>query len=151
MQKVMYNVVNRPTKELDGVTQVINRLNGDESTDTVIGTISRARGSDVYGASLADGTIIDGAFTSRSQAGHAVQRADQADARAEKVAARETVAAELVAKRAAKAAAKADKVAATPAAPVSDDQAKKDVKNAKRRAKRLADKQAAADLGGEAA
>lgn len=118
MQKILFTVKSRPSNAKPGRTNVVNRITVDGvATDTIIGKLRKARGSD--GALTAfvlntDGsrTQLDGTFSTRSGAGHAVQRAFYADERAAKVAARETVAKAKAAAAAKRAQAKADKAAA---------------------------------------
>lgn len=94
MQKVTFDVVSRPTKEAVGVTNVNNVTfdeNGAVAETILIGTVTTARGSGTYQATLnkdGNATALDGDFTSRSKAGHAIQRAYFADVRAAKEAAR---------------------------------------------------------------
>jgi hypothetical protein len=93
MQKVTFIVQARPTLANVGVTLVNNvtvKSNGDAYV-VLMGVVTTARGVDTYTASLltGDGEIELGSeFTSRSQAGHAIQRAFQADERAAREAAR---------------------------------------------------------------
>lgn len=132
MQDLKFNVVNRPSKETPGVTEVITRVfeSKDRSqgyVDTVVGQLHKVRGAAFTGSVLVDGnlTAIDGTFKTRSQAGHAVRDIAQADIRAERKTAREAMVA-----------AKATKTVA------DTEQAKKDARNAKRRAQRAAAKAA---------
>lgn len=122
MQKVTFDVVSRPTNEAVGVTNVNNVTFDSEGavTETVlIGTVTTARGTGTYQATVnkdGNATSLDGDFTSRSQAGHAIQREFFADVRAEAEQARalkaERAAAERDAKAVARAKAKAEKAAA---------------------------------------
>jgi len=110
MQKILFVVKDRPSKEKPGRTNVINRVNGDEATDTLIGKLRKPRGSDWLAFVLnGDGsrTQLDGTFATRSQAGHAVQRASQADVRTAKLVKREAATKAVADRKAAKAALKA--------------------------------------------
>ena len=122
-QKITFGLKTRPSAKSVGRTDVINTITDKEgavvSTET-IGKIQKTRGVDALVASVmnADGsrTQLDGTFTSRSQAGHAVQRAFYAEAKAEKAAAKAAEKAAnakaVAARKAARAKAKADKAAA---------------------------------------
>ena len=113
MQKILFTVKSRPSKDKPGRTDVINQTYAKDgaSTDTVIGKLRKVRGAAGYTAFVLDETAagkrveLEGEFKTRSKAGHAVQRAYFADARAEKLAKR-------TADTKAKADAKAAKVAA---------------------------------------
>lgn len=114
MQKILFMVKSRPSKDKPGRTNVVNRTFTEDGTasDEIIGKIRKVRGENGYTAFVlnTDGsrTQLDGKFSTRSQAGHAVQRASQSEMRAAKVAKREA-AAKVVSDR------KAAKVVATPA------------------------------------
>jgi hypothetical protein len=150
MQKVTFDVVSRPTKDVAGVTTVSNVTFDDKGAvaETVqIGTLTTARGTGVYNAVVnKDGSAValDGTFTSRSQAGHAIQRAYFADERAAREAARadkaEQAAADKAAAAEARAAAKAEKAAAKAEA----DKAKAAEKAAKAEARAAAKAEKAA-------
>lgn len=113
MQKILFTVKSRPTKSKPGRTDVVNQTFAQDgtATDEVIGKLRKVRGDAGYTAFVlnTDGsrTQLDDVFATRSQAGHAVQRAAQADARADKVAKREAAAKAKVDAKAAKATAKA--------------------------------------------
>ena len=151
MQKVTYNVNSRPTKETPGQTDVINTKfdsDGAETEVLTIGSLIKTRGTDGVVAHVLDGegnSTDLGSFDTRSGGGHAVQRAYFADdiaARKQAVVDANAEKAQGVTDRkAAREQAKLDKANEAPAAPVSDEQAKKDEKNAKRRAARLLAKQ----------
>lgn len=76
-RKVLYTLVKRTSKSQVGEQTVIERTWPDgkdkASTDTTIGTITRASGED-FVALKSDGTKL-GTFKTRSKAGHAIQRA----------------------------------------------------------------------------
>lgn len=77
MQKVQFVVKNRPTKTTDGRTDVVLMVKGkDGAKDTItpLGYILKTRGQDEYRGYTAEDTEV-GSFGSRSQAGHAIQRA----------------------------------------------------------------------------
>lgn len=123
MQKILFTVKSRPSKKTVGRTDVINTVFEKDGetviSSTVIGKLRKVRGEAGYSAFVLDTTAaggrveLEGTFVTRSKAGHAVQRAHFADARAEKVAKRaEAVQAKLDAKAAKVAAKAAAKVAA---------------------------------------
>lgn len=126
MQKILFTVKSRPSKDKPGRTDVVNTIfekDGKTVTSSaVIGKLRKVRGAEGYSAFVIDTTAaggrveLEGTFKTRSKAGHAVQRAYFADARAEKLAKRveaDKVKADAkAAKAAAKITAAAEKVAA---------------------------------------
>jgi hypothetical protein len=159
MQKVTFDVVSRPTKDVAGVTTVSNVTFDDKGAvaETVqIGTLTTARGTGVYNAVVNKDGVPPamrsaGTFTSRSQAGHAIQRAYFADERAAREAARADKAEQASADKAsaaeARAAAKAEKAAAKAEA----DKAKAAEKAAKAEARAAAKAEKAAAKAAKAA
>ena len=116
--KILFNVISRPSKEKAGRTDVVNRITSDGSaTEAVIGTLTKVRGAVGYEAFVVrsdnDRVKLDGTFATRSQGGHAVQRAFYADERNAKVVARKLREDEAEAKKAARIAAKAAAAVAT--------------------------------------
>ncbi len=115
-QKILFTVKSRPTKEDAGRTDVVNTIFEKDGktviSSTVIGKLRKVRGSE-YSAFVLDATAtggrieLEGTFKTRSQAGHAVQRAYFADARAEKASKRAAAIKAIADKKAAKVAAKA--------------------------------------------
>jgi len=122
-RNITYNLKTRPTKAKPGRTDVIDTVtlkDGTVQAPTLIGKIQKVRGADSVTASVmqADGSrvALPGTFATRSQAGHACQRAffgpaqaaakaakaqDIADAKAVKVAEKAQKAAEKAAAKAA--------------------------------------------------
>ena len=123
MQKILFTVKSRPSKKTVGRTDVINTIFDKDGetvkSSTVIGKLRKVRGVAGYSAFVlaADapgGRVeLEGTFGTRSKAGHAVQRAYFADARAEKVAKRTAAVTDKADAKATKVAAKAAKVAAS--------------------------------------
>lgn len=151
MQKVTFDVVSRPTKEAVGVTNVNNVTfdeNGAVAETILIGTVTTARGAGTYQATLnkdGNSTSLDGDFTSRSKAGHAIQREFFADVREAKAAAR-AAKAEADAKAKAEAKAEREKVRAEKAQAREQEKAEK---AAARAAAKAAKEAAAAEVESE--
>ena len=116
-QKILFTVKSRPSKENAGRTNVVNTIFDKDGTtvvsSTIIGKLRKVRGADGYSAFVLDATAtggrveLEGTFKTRSQAGHAVQRAYFAEDRAAKDAKRAAAVKAIADKKAAKVAAKA--------------------------------------------
>lgn len=122
-QKILFAVKSRPSKENAGRTDVVNTIFEKDgktvTSSTVIGKLRKVRGAEGYTAFVLDTTAtggrveLEGTFKTRSQAGHAVQRAYFVEDRAAKDAKRAAAVKAIADKKAAKIAAKAAAVTDT--------------------------------------
>lgn len=71
MIRLIYKSVQKATKEVDGVTQVTLDTDG---TLVELGNVTVKKGSKNFKAVLLDSTILDGKYTTKKQAGGALQK-----------------------------------------------------------------------------
>ncbi len=71
MIRLIYRSVQKATKDLEGVTQVTIDIDG---TLVELGTVTVKKGAKNFKAILLDGTNLDGKFTTKKQAGGALQK-----------------------------------------------------------------------------